>query len=438
MAWTAEKDRMGSATGPLLGEGTALPGETEGVLMPQKGERNALDTSSEKNGEAKLCDVAAGWTDGAASEMGTEQAKGTGRRRRRREGANAAECVDGAPRRDGTPGTGRRRRRAQGEGDGQETPGAACGMAALDERSAPCHVEAAGGARRRRRAGPVMDEAEKGMERARAGDPDMEVNGAAYAARRRRRRGEGACERAPQETAGVCGDRTPERGTDAAHGGDAMHPGPEERSGKEKADREQLVLGHRSLVRAVIARAYPDMPHSLRRELVAYGMIGLCKAARDFDPARGIHFPTVAYPYIRNEAAHGVRLMFASIHIPHRRRADYARFLRGEALPLPGAELAALRAATTPAISDDLAAADPGFDRAELRADLMRALRALSPRQRFVVRERILRRRRLCDIAMRLGCSAENIRLIEREALSILRRRLRGYENFSRHSAKKT
>ena len=68
----------------------------------------------------------------------------------------------------------------------------------------------------------------------------------------------------------------------------------------------------------------------------------------------------------------------------------------------------------------------------------MRALRALSPRQRFVVRERILRRRRLCDIAMRLGCSAENIRLIEREALSILLRRLRGYENFSRHSAKKT
>ncbi len=134
MAWTAEEDCTRNVTGPLQGEGTALPGETEGVLTPQKGERNALDTSSEKNGEAKLCDVAAGWTDGAASEMGTERAKGTGRRRRRREGANVVECVDGAPRRDGTPGTGRRRRRAQGEGDGQETPGAACGMAALDER----------------------------------------------------------------------------------------------------------------------------------------------------------------------------------------------------------------------------------------------------------------------------------------------------------------
>ena len=214
---------------------------------------------------------------------------------------------------------------------------------------------------------------------------------------------------------------------DGLHGGGAQTAD----SPKRKA-QHALVLDNLQLVRTVVAHTYPAMPPRWRREIIHYGIVGLCKAARDFDPARGLSFSTAAYPYIRNAIGRGVRLSFARVHIPHRRRADYARFLRGEPLPLPGAELAAFRAAAACAAhSDDLAAQDPGFERVMLRTDLRRALRALSPRQRFVLRERVLRRRILRDVAADLGCSYENVRLIERKALAILRRRLRGYENFS-------
>ncbi len=334
---------------------------------------------------------------------------------------------------------------------GGAASGEARGLAAMGERGAACGLAASGQARRRRRA-RAMDGAEAVARReidantseravigeapARACRDGLHGGGAQTADSTKREeantheRMRAACGAKKEANTGErmeLGEAPARAAWDGLHGGGAQTAD----SPKRKA-QNALVLDNLQLVRTVVAHTYPAMPPRWRREIIHYGIVGLCKAARDFDPARGLSFSTAAYPYIRNAIGRGVRLSFARVHIPHRRRADYARFLRGEPLPLPGAELAAFRAAAACAThSDDLAAQDPGFERVMLRTDLRRALRALSPRQRFVLRERVLRRRILRDVAADLGCSYENVRLIERKALAILRRRLRGYENFS-------
>ncbi len=73
---------------------------------------------------------------------------------------------------------------------------------------------------------------------------------------------------------------------------------------------EQRIAQHQDYVRALaymIARRLP--PCVEVDDLIQYGQIGLIRAARLFDEARGVAFRTFAYPYIRGAIIDGLRQM---------------------------------------------------------------------------------------------------------------------------------
>jgi RNA polymerase sigma factor for flagellar operon FliA len=71
---------------------------------------------------------------------------------------------------------------------------------------------------------------------------------------------------------------------------------------KVRADvqRDELILGHLSLVRHILGRLAAKLPYGIDLEnLEAAGTLGLVEAANRFEPERGIHFKTFAYTRIR-------------------------------------------------------------------------------------------------------------------------------------------
>lgn len=66
------------------------------------------------------------------------------------------------------------------------------------------------------------------------------------------------------------------------------------------AQRDELILGHLSLVRHILARLSATLPYGIDLEnLEAAGTLGLVEAATRFEPGRGVHFKTFAYTRIR-------------------------------------------------------------------------------------------------------------------------------------------
>lgn len=67
-----------------------------------------------------------------------------------------------------------------------------------------------------------------------------------------------------------------------------------------QAQREELILGHLSLVRHILGRLAAKLPAGVDLDnLEAAGTLGLVEAASRYDPERGIHFKTYAYTRIR-------------------------------------------------------------------------------------------------------------------------------------------
>src|SRR5207244_2129639 len=67
-----------------------------------------------------------------------------------------------------------------------------------------------------------------------------------------------------------------------------------------QGQREELILGHLSLVRHIIGRLAAKLPHGTDLEnLEAAGTLGLVEAANRYEPERGIQFNTFAYTRIR-------------------------------------------------------------------------------------------------------------------------------------------
>ena len=67
-----------------------------------------------------------------------------------------------------------------------------------------------------------------------------------------------------------------------------------------KAQREELILGHLSLVRHILGRLASKLPSGVDIDnLEAAGTLGLVEAANRFEPDRGIRFKTYAYTRIR-------------------------------------------------------------------------------------------------------------------------------------------
>ena len=196
-------------------------------------------------------------------------------------------------------------------------------------------------------------------------------------------------------------------------------------------ERERLVLDNTKLVWHVVHKLYGRFLPEQQEELYHYGLEGLVKAARDYDPSRGVKFGSMAFSYIRNAIGHGIRVGFGPVYVPVYKRGAYAAMLYGGGeMPegLEPDEAAALQALSkgvlslnTPAVRDHLGAEDPELERAEQRADVEHMLDRLESREWYVIVRRYLRGEGLLEIAQDLGISKERVRGIEETALKKLR-----------------
>lgn len=85
---------------------------------------------------------------------------------------------------------------------------------------------------------------------------------------------------------------------------------------RDPADLEALVLRFRPLARS-LARRYTKRP-SVLEDLEQVALLGLVKAIKGFDPARGCAFSTYAVPTIAGELKRWQRQTAWSAHVPRR------------------------------------------------------------------------------------------------------------------------
>jgi RNA polymerase sigma factor (sigma-70 family) len=67
-------------------------------------------------------------------------------------------------------------------------------------------------------------------------------------------------------------------------------------------NHQKTVLDNMGLVRKIVnqrVRQYPGL-QKLKADIMQAGAVGLCEAAKAFDPGRGWRFSTYAYPWIMN------------------------------------------------------------------------------------------------------------------------------------------
>ncbi|WP_346026317.1 sigma-70 family RNA polymerase sigma factor [Beduinella massiliensis] len=201
-----------------------------------------------------------------------------------------------------------------------------------------------------------------------------------------------------------------------------------------QAQRDALVLRSLGLVWAVVREHYGHFAPEQQGELYHFGVVGLVKAARDFEPGRGVRFGTMAYPYVRNAVAHGVRAGFGRVHIPHRRRRDYAHLIYdedGEAAlmriaPCERAALCGLQAGVLLLENADagIGLYDRAIELADLRMDLSEAMRCLTDAESYVVIEHVVNRTTLRELGAVMGMSYEGVRKVELRALKKLRQEM--------------
>ncbi len=198
---------------------------------------------------------------------------------------------------------------------------------------------------------------------------------------------------------------------------------------------------HLPLVRAAAARF--QAPRAEREDLVQAGLLGLVRAMRRYDAAAGVELATFAFPFILGEmreqarAAAGTGLSRRRWRLLGRARRQES-FLRQElgrdpaaaevalALGLEPADLVALLDAASPRLplAEEVPAPRRYAEDLEERADLVRALSWLSPRQRALVALRYLEGRRQAEVARTLRISQSQVSRLEEKALASLRRLL--------------
>ena len=79
-------------------------------------------------------------------------------------------------------------------------------------------------------------------------------------------------------------------------------------SRQQEVDREKLIVDHIEYARQVIYSMLPGLPSNVDVEnLVSAGLLGLTKAARNFDFKKGVQFKSFAYKRIRGEVVDELR-----------------------------------------------------------------------------------------------------------------------------------
>lgn len=96
---------------------------------------------------------------------------------------------------------------------------------------------------------------------------------------------------------------------------------------------EQLVQENRKLVYSQankLKTTLQDWETAEYDELVSAGLVGLCQAARRFDPSKGFRFSSLAVRWIRGEMLHYLRDRGKGLRVP---RIWHDLYMRGYALP---------------------------------------------------------------------------------------------------------
>ncbi len=212
--------------------------------------------------------------------------------------------------------------------------------------------------------------------------------------------------------------------------------------------RQELIRSHLPLVEALLGRFswFPFL-----EDLRQAGRLGLVKAARSFDPARGTPFAAYAFKYIlgemrrqmARESSGGLSRRLATLRrrLGQERERLLATLGReptlAELAQALGAEVAdcvwALELGTASAAStsvEELASTDGdlGGQVAE-RVDLAQAMRELTPRQAILLRARFWWGWDQGRVGRLLGISQSQVSRLEAAALARLRRLLEAHDH---------
>jgi RNA polymerase sigma-B factor len=218
------------------------------------------------------------------------------------------------------------------------------------------------------------------------------------------------------------------------------------RDGGDPACREELVLRHRGLVRAIARRyhgrglAYEDIEQT--------GYVGLIHAVDRFDPARGVPLGAFAARTVEGEIMHLFRDRGWAVRVPRSlqelsRRVSSVRErlghrlgrspslqelaeATGESEQRVAEAVAAARAHTAEPLEEatgrPLVSEEPGFARVEDHDLLARAIQTLPARERRIVGLRVYDDLTQSEIAERTGISQMHVSRLLRTSLRTLER----------------
>jgi RNA polymerase sigma factor for flagellar operon FliA len=216
--------------------------------------------------------------------------------------------------------------------------------------------------------------------------------------------------------------------------------------------REEAIHKYLHLVKYVAGRILVNLPASVDiNDLINDGVFGLMDAIEKYDPSRTVKFETYAITRINGAIIDALRSMdWVPRTIRHRAREvdrAYER-LEVELGHTPSREELAGRLGLTAgdldrllqrvharsivpleaanAVLDDEGDVTADLEREELRAELVRAVGALLPQERVVIRGYYFGGETLKQIKTVLGVSESRVSQIHAQAVRRLRQRLRG------------
>jgi RNA polymerase sigma factor (sigma-70 family) len=182
---------------------------------------------------------------------------------------------------------------------------------------------------------------------------------------------------------------------------------------RSEQDVEKLVHENQKLVHHVVNRYLKRYFVGVmeREDLVSWGMIGLVRAARAWDPARAGSFTTLAYTVIERMIARGVRREWK----PEREAVTVPL----EVL-LTGEEAGARDARFIDQLTSDQNVEQEILDR-ETRAAIRAAVAALPAPERRLIERRFFEGVSLTQIAEELGLTRQGVYLRQQHILNDLR-----------------
>jgi RNA polymerase sigma-B factor len=198
----------------------------------------------------------------------------------------------------------------------------------------------------------------------------------------------------------------------------------------DQAAREQLVQRFLPLARQ-LARRYQRGGEPLD-DLIQVASLGLLKAIDRFDPSRETAFSSFAVPTILGELKRHFRDKGWSVRVPRDLQELAVKVERLTEQVLEAREAAgAYRAVSLDRPRDDdeegdgigvaFGIEDPGFGEAEDAATVQRLMRALSDREREVLKLRFQEDLTQAEIGARIGVSQMHVSRIIRQAIVRLR-----------------